>query len=146
MASAFGTAGSNLRRRQIVSGAMTVFMGLALLVALIPLIAVLGYVIQRGSRVVDLNFLTKNIPITDRTIGPGMGPAIIGTLVITAAATLISVPLGVLGALYLNEYGDNRRLSRVVRFFSEVMTGVPSIVMGLFVYTALVLRTKELNG
>ena len=146
MASAFGTAGSNLRRRQIVSGAMTVFMGLALFVALIPLIAVLGYVIQRGSRVVDLNFLTKNIPITDRTIGPGMGPAIIGTLVITAAATLISVPLGVLGALYLNEYGDNRRLSRVVRFFSEVMTGVPSIVMGLFVYTALVLRTKELNG
>ena len=146
MASAFGTAGSNLRRRQIVSAAMTVFMGLALLVALVPLIAVLGYVIQRGSRVVDLNFLTKNIPITDRTIGPGMGPAIIGTLVITAAATLISVPLGVLGALYLNEYGDNRRLSRVVRFFSEVMTGVPSIVMGLFVYTALVLRTKELNG
>ena len=146
MASAFGTAGSNLRRRQIVSAAMTVFMGLALLVALVPLIAVLGYVIQRGSRVVDLNFLTKSIPITDRTIGPGMGPAIIGTLVITAAATLISVPLGVLGALYLNEYGDNRRLSRVVRFFSEVMTGVPSIVMGLFVYTALVLRTKELNG
>ena len=146
MASAFGTSGSNLRRRQIVSGAMTVFMGLALLVALVPLIAVLGYVIQRGGQVVDLNFLTKSIPITDRTIGPGMGPAIIGTLVITAAATLISVPLGVLGALYLNEYGDNRRLSRVVRFFSEVMTGVPSIVMGLFVYTALVLRTKELNG
>ena len=125
---------------------MTAFMGLALIMALIPLIAVLGYVIQRGAQVVDLNFLTKSIPITDRTIGPGMGPAIVGTLVITAAAALISVPLGVMGAVYLNEYGNNRRLSRIVRFFSEVMTGVPSIVMGLFVYTALVLRTKELNG
>ncbi len=125
---------------------MTGLMGVALIVALVPLVAVIGYVINRGGQVVDLKFLTKNIPITDRTIGPGMKPAIIGTLVITLAATLISVPLGVLGALYLNEYGNNRRLSRVVRFFSEVMTGVPSIVMGLFVYTFVVLRTKELNG
>ena len=146
MTSIFQPSGTNLRRRQLVSSLMTAFMGLALIMALIPLIAVLGYVIQRGAQVVDLNFLTKSIPITDRTIGPGMGPAIVGTLVITAAAALISVPLGVMGAVYLNEYGNNRRLSRIVRFFSEVMTGVPSIVMGLFVYTALVLRTKELNG
>ena len=146
MTSIFQPSGTNLRRRQLVSSLMTALMGLALIMALIPLIAVLGYVIQRGAQVVDLNFLTKSIPITDRTIGPGMGPAIVGTLVITAAAALISVPLGVMGAVYLNEYGNNRRLSRIVRFFSEVMTGVPSIVMGLFVYTALVLRTKELNG
>ena len=146
MTSVFSTTSSNLRRRQMRSNLVTGLMGVALIVALVPLVAVIGYVINRGGQVVDLKFLTKNIPITDRTIGPGMKPAIIGTLVITLAATLISVPLGVLGALYLNEYGNNRRLSRVVRFFSEVMTGVPSIVMGLFVYTFVVLRTKELNG
>ena len=63
-----------------------------------------------------------------------MGPAILGTLLVTGAATLIAVPLGVLGAVYLHEYGVKNRFSRLVRFMATVMTGVPSIVMGLFIY------------
>jgi phosphate transport system permease protein len=63
-----------------------------------------------------------------------MGPAILGTLMVTGAATLIAVPLGVLGAVYLHEYGLQNRFARLVRFMSTVMTGVPSIVMGLFIY------------
>jgi phosphate transport system permease protein len=63
-----------------------------------------------------------------------MGPAILGTLLVTGAATLIAVPLGVMGAVYLHEYGRNNKFSRLVRFMTTVMTGVPSIVMGLFVY------------
>lgn len=135
-----------LAGRRAKSAVATFLFGMAFVVALVPLIAVIWYVVQRGWSVVDLNFLTKNIPTTDRTKGPGMGPAIVGTLLITGGATVIAVPLGVLGAIYLHEYGGASRLTRVVRFFAEVMTGVPSIVMGLFVYTALVLRTKELNG
>ena len=69
-----------------------------------------------------------------------MGPAVVGTLEITALATVLAVPLGVLGAIYLNEYGGNRPLARLIGFFSDVMTGVPSIVMGLFIFTIWVLH------
>jgi phosphate transport system permease protein len=69
-----------------------------------------------------------------------MGPAVLGTLLITGAATAMAVPLGVLAAVYLTEYGKRRRLASVIRFLSDVMAGVPSIVMGLFIYTVWVLR------
>ena len=69
-----------------------------------------------------------------------------GTLLITGAATVMAVPLGVLGGVYLSEYGRNGLVARVLRFFAEVMTGVPSIVMGLFIYTAVVLHTQNLNA
>ena len=69
-----------------------------------------------------------------------MGPAIVGTLLITGAATVLAVPLGVLGGIYLNEYSARSAFGRTVRFLAEVMTGVPSIVMGLFIYSIWVLR------
>ncbi len=108
--------------------------------AAIPLAFLVVYLVQKGSGVVDWNFLTDDIPISSRLPGPGMGPAVLGTLLITGAATLMSVPLGVLAAVYLNEYGGSGRLAGVIRFLSDVMAGVPSIVMGLFVYTVYVLR------
>lgn len=123
----------------------TVSMTLAFLVALVPLVLVVGYVVSRGLALFGWSFLTSSIPPT-RAVGPGMGPAVYGTLVITGMATLLAVPLGVLGGVYLNEYGATSRTASVLRFFANVMTGVPSIIMGLFVYTALVLRTRELNG
>jgi phosphate transport system permease protein len=72
-----------------------------------------------------------------------MKPAIIGTLVITGGATAMAVPLGILGAIYLNEYGQRGRLARLIRFLAEIMTGVPSIVMGLFIYIVWVLHFKN---
>jgi phosphate transport system permease protein len=69
-----------------------------------------------------------------------MGPAIVGTLIITGTATLMAVPLGILAAVYLNEYGQKSRLATTIRTMADVMTGVPSIVMGLFIYTIWVLR------
>ena len=108
--------------------------------AAVPLAFVVVYLVQKGAGIVDWNFLTDDIPISSRLQGPGMGPAVLGTLMITGAATLMSVPLGVLAAVYLNEYGVGRRLADVIRFLSDVMAGVPSIVMGLFIYTVWVLR------
>jgi len=70
----------------------------------------------------------------------GMWPAIYGTLVITGLAAVIAVPLGVLGAIYVNEYGGPGPAGQVVRFMSDVMTGVPSIVMGLFIFSIWVLH------
>ncbi|MDQ3643368.1 MAG: phosphate ABC transporter permease PstA, partial [Actinomycetota bacterium] len=113
---------------------------LCVLVAAVPLAFVITYLVQRGAGIVDLSFLTDDIPISSRLRGPGMGPAILGTLLTTGAATAMAVPLGVLAAVYLNEYGGKGRLAATIRFLSDVMAGVPSIVMGLFIYTVWVLR------
>lgn len=127
------------RSRRVRNVIATVLIWSSVLVAVIPLVFVIGYVLQKGAQVVDLDFLTKDIPISSRRPGPGMGPAIAGTLLITGAAALMAIPLGVLAAIYLVEYGKGR-LTAAIRFLSDVMAGVPSIVMGLFVYTIWVLR------
>ncbi len=124
----------------------TIMIVLAFLVALVPLVFIVVYVFQRGSEILDWNFLTEPLPFSERLPGPGMGPAVAGTLLITGAAALMAIPLGILGGIYLNEYGGKSPLARLVRFMSEVMTGVPSIVMGLFIYTFVVLHTHEKNG
>ncbi|HEY7370936.1 MAG TPA: phosphate ABC transporter permease PstA [Polyangia bacterium] len=129
--------------RSAKSTIMTGLMVAAVLIVALPLVAVLGAVFSRGLRVSLAgfpDFFVKEIPIVARRPGPGMGPAILGTLMATGAATLIAVPLGVLGAIYLHEYGGKRRFARLVRFMSNVMTGVPSIVMGLFVYVTWTLQ------
>jgi phosphate transport system permease protein len=115
---------------------MTVLMVLALLIIMVPLVFVLVTVISKGAGVISAQFLTADIPpnVLPANIG-GMGPAIVGTLEITALATVMAVPLGVLGAIYLNEYGGNHVLARVIGFMADVMTGVPSIVMGLFIFS-----------
>lgn len=134
--------------RTTKSSIMSALMGLALLLVVIPLVLVFIVVVQRGADSMSWAFLTKDIPVRAREIGPGMGPAIVGTLIITFVATLIAVPIGILGAIYLNEYGGTSAFARVVRFMSTVMTGVPSIVMGMFIYVTYVVRlgTNGLQG
>jgi phosphate transport system permease protein len=122
---------------------MTVVLGLAIVAVAIPLVMILYSVIAKGAGVAFKefpDFFTKEIPIVSRRVGPGMGPAILGTLLVTGGATLIAVPLGILGAVFLQEYGGRSKFAALVRFMAMVMTGVPSIVMGLFVYIAWTLR------
>lgn len=129
--------------RQTKSRLMTGLMFLAFLMILVPLVFVLGTVISRGAGIVFRDFpkwFTEEIPQRTRAKGPGMGPAIVGTVLITVLAAAIAIPLGILGAVYLHEYGKQSKPARVVRFLSTVMTGVPSIVMGLFVYVVFTLR------
>jgi phosphate transport system permease protein len=116
---------------------MTVLMALSAVIILVVLSLVLFTVIKRGWSIVSGEFpkwFTKDIQQSPRRPGPGMKAAIIGTLVITATATAIAVPLGIAGAIYLNEYGKTSVFARVLRFMTSVMAGVPSIVMGLFIY------------
>jgi phosphate transport system permease protein len=119
----------------------TVAMVVAFVLAVIPLVFVLITVVVRGIKIISLSFLTSPIPpqVVPADVG-GIGPAILGTIEITALATAIAVPLGVLGAIYLNEYGGKGVLARLIGFFSDVMTGVPSIVMGLFIFSIWVLH------
>ncbi len=129
--------------RSTKSALMTGLMALAVAIVAIPLIAVIYSVVSRGAGAALSSFpdfFTEDIPAISRREGPGMGPAILGTLLVTGGATLIAVPLGVLGAVYLHEYGGESRFARTVRFMAMVMTGVPSIVMGLFVYVMWTMR------
>lgn len=140
-----GGPGADLREpaswRRVKSQIATAAMVLAFILVIIPLGFVLFTVISRGARVISGTFLTGQIPPLVAPPGEGgIGPAILGTLLITALATLIAVPLGVLGAIYINEYGGTGPLARVIRFMADVMTGVPSIVMGLFIFAIWVLH------
>jgi phosphate transport system permease protein len=121
---------------------MTVMMWAAFVIILIPLGFVLYKVIDAGAGAISWQFLTSStIPPNVLPLGVGgMGPAVIGTLEITGFAALIAVPLGVLGAIYINEYGGRGWLAKLIAFMSDVMTGVPSIVMGLFIYTIWVIN------
>jgi phosphate transport system permease protein len=121
------------------NGIATVLMGLSLVIVLIPLGFVLFTVIQKGAQAISWGWFTDDIPPVRRS-GPGMGPAVVGTILTTGLATLMAVPLGILGAVYLHEYGKTSRLATVLRFFADVMTGVPSIIMGLFIFTIWVVR------
>jgi phosphate transport system permease protein len=126
--------------------AATALLTLSFVVALVPLGLVFWYVVHKGAGIISADFLTADIPRQPRTPGGGMGPAVVGTIVITGAASAMAIPLGILGAIYLNEFGGNRAFAKVIRFMSDVMTGVPSIVMGLFIYVIWVQRFHSQSG
>src|SRR5262245_66035969 len=88
----------------------------SVLVAIVPLVLIFGYVIKKGLSIVDWKFLTSDIPIITRFPGGGMYPAIVGTIVITFWATAMAVPLGILAAIYLKEYGGLKSLDGGIRF------------------------------
>ena len=116
----------------------------AVVVALIPLFAIIEYVVLKGWTVVSTNFphfFNDALPLVTTDEGGGIRPAIMGTLMMTGAAAAMSIPLGIFGAIYLNEYGRGKKLANFIRFFAEVMSGVPSIVMGLFIVTIYTLRS-----
>ncbi len=119
-------------RRQAMDRLVTLGIVAGFGVAVLPLFSVLYEVIKRGTARFDGSFFTES---ARGVIGAGGGAqhAIVGTLVITGVATLISVPIGIMAAVYLNEYGTGR-LRKALTFFVDVMTGIPSIVAGLFAY------------
>ena len=120
---------------------VTVLMVLAFVLVIIPLGFVLFTVIAKGASIISWSFLTSGIPpqVAPANIG-GIGQAVLGTIEIVALATVLAVPLGILGAIYLNEYGGKNWLASLIGFFSDVMTGVPSIIMGLFIFAIWVLH------
>lgn len=123
--------------RKATDRTMTLAITLAFGLAMLPLVSLLYTVVSEGIARFDAEFLTS--PMRG-VIGEGGGAmhAAIGTLVITGTATVISVPIGVMAAVYLHEYGEGR-LKRYLTFFVDVMTGIPSIVAGLFAYALFAL-------
>jgi phosphate transport system permease protein len=116
----------------------------ALVIAVIPLGLVLYYVTSKGVSGIDWHFFTR-LPKPVGESGGGMGNAVIGTLQLLGLASLFGIPLGILVGIYLSEYG-NQKLGRLVRFAADVMSGVPSITVGLFVYSLVVIRVKHFSA
>jgi phosphate transport system permease protein len=128
--------------RRVKDQIVTVLMWIAFVLVLVPLGFVFVTVIQKGASAISWQFLT-NSTIPSNVAPPGtdgMGAAVVGTLIITGFAALMAIPLGILGAVYINEYGGKGVLARLIAFMADVMTGVPSIVMGLFIFTIWVLH------
>ncbi|MDP2709915.1 MAG: phosphate ABC transporter permease PstA [Solirubrobacteraceae bacterium] len=123
--------------RRAKDRSVTIAVTASFLLAIAPLVSVLYTVLSRGLARFDAPFFTE----TARNVvgeGGGASHAIVGTLVITGVATLASVPIGIMAAIYLHEYGSGR-LKKALTFFVDVMTGIPSIVAGLFAVALFVL-------
>ncbi len=145
MAAMTGQQAADLREpagwRRTKNRIATIAMWVAFVLVIVPLGFVLYTVIAKGASVISWSFLTSPIPpsVLPASVG-GMGPAVLGTIEITALAAVLAVPLGVLGAIYLNEYGGKGWLAQFIGFMADVMTGVPSIIMGLFIFAIWVLH------
>ena len=116
----------------------------AAILALIPLVSVLYYVTSRGIGGINLDFFTE-LPKPVGEAGGGMANAIVGTLKLVFLACVFGIPPGVLAGVYLAEFGHSR-FGKVVRFSADVMSGVPSITVGIFVYSLVVLQTKQFSA
>ena len=129
-------------RRKATDRLVTVLVTSSFALAMFPLVSILITVISKGTKVLGIEFFTFSMR---NVVGEGGGiyHALIGTLLITGAAAVISVPIGLFTAIYLVEYADGNRLSRAIRFLVDVMTGIPSIVAGLFAYALFVLFFGE---
>lgn len=110
------------------------------LLACIPLFSVLFMLIIRGGKRLSPE-LFYSLPPTAFDLGGGFGNAILGTLIMVGIAALISVPFGILGAIYLAEFGSDKKIAQIARFCAKTLTGIPSILAGVFAYTAVVTLT-----
>jgi phosphate transport system permease protein len=132
------------RRRRWVSTGVTVLMGVGAFLVIAPLFLVLYFLIKEGASALNWSFVTQ-LPKPTGELGGGMANAIVGTLILLGMAAAVGVPIGVLGGIYLAEYG-NPRLNGAIRFTADVLNGVPSIVWGMVAYVLLVVPFKSFSA
>jgi len=131
-------------RRRITDHVMTGVAVLTVILVLVPLVAIFAYVVYRGIGSINWAFLTQT-PKPVGEVGGGMANAIVGSGLMLALASIIGVPLGVGAGIYLAEYGRNR-LGDSIRFTADVLSGVPSIVIGIVAYSIVVLSQKHFSA
>ena len=123
--------------RNTSSRILTILSGLFAGIAVLPLILVLGYVLVKGASKISITLLTE-LPPPPGLEGGGIGNAIVGTFVVTMIAGLVAIPVGVGGGIYLAEYSRSGSFSQFIRFGTNVLSGVPSIIAGVFIYGTIV--------
>ena len=132
------TVNKKYRRRLLVNRLVTIFTIVCVIAAIVPLVSILLEVVKNGASAISFEFLTQ----PQGSMGSGTGgiaPAIQGTIIVVGIASLIAAPIGVLAGIYLSEFAKKGLFADLVRFFNDVLTGLPSIVIGIVGYTAIVL-------
>lgn len=124
-------------RRFWIDRTMVFLCGAAAFIAMIPLVSLILYVLFQGFHRLDLTFFT-HLPTPVGVSGGGMGNAIVGTLTLILVASVVGLPIGVMAGIYLSEFGKKNQFAWMVRFTSDVLSGVPSIVTGIVAYTLVV--------
>jgi phosphate transport system permease protein len=132
------------RKRNISSRLLSFLAGVFACMAVLPLIAVLIYILIKGVASLNIDLFTQLPPPPGRS-GGGVGNAILGSIVVTAIATMLAIPIGVGGGIYLAEYSTGKGFSQFIRFGTNVLAGVPSIIAGVFIYGVIV-STRILFG
>lgn len=124
-------------RRNLGNRLMTALAALFSTIAVLPLVLVLGYVLLKGASKISISLFTE-LPPPPGLEGGGIGNAIVGTLVVTFIAALFAIPVGVGGGIYLSEYSKSDWFAQFIRFGTNVLSGVPSIIAGVFIYGTIV--------
>jgi len=132
-------------KRKIVDKTVKMVSGLGALIGIFFLIWILYIVIQRGASSINWDFFTK-LPAPPGVTGGGISNAIVGTFLMTLLASLVGIPIGLLAGVYLSEFGRYDRFGELVRFAANALMGIPSIIIGLFVYALIVLPMRHFSG
>ena len=135
----------NSARRYAVNHLVTGLAVLSTVLVVVPLVAILGYLIYKGASSLNLAFFT-HIPAPVGEPGGGMANAMLGSGIILALASSMGVPVGIAAGVYLAEYGWGTMLAMAVRFTADVLNGIPSIVMGIAAYSLIVMRQMHFSA
>jgi len=132
------------RARRAVNVVMSWLAAAAAGLVVLPLLLIFAFLLWQGASAVNVDFFT-HLPKPVGEVGGGMANAIVGTLILLTLAAVLGLPVGILGGLYLAESRD-RRLPWIARFLADVLNGVPSIVIGIFAYTVIVLPMRRFSA
>jgi len=133
------------RIRTLADGAATGLAILSTLLVVAPLVAIFVYLLYKGASSLSLSFFTQ-IPKPVGEAGGGMANAIVGSAILLGIASLIGVPVGIGGGIFLAEYGRGTKLANAIRFTADVLNGVPSIVMGIAIYALIVVPQNHFSA
>jgi len=123
---------------------MSVLFSISIVVVLLPLVFIVGFLVIQGASSLNWDFLTRR-PAPVGEVGGGMGNAIVGSFLVILLAMIVGVPLGILGGIFLGEFPSSR-LSQITRFAADVLNGTPSIVMGVFAYSVVVMPMHRFSA
>jgi len=132
-------------RRHSTNIVISVLSVAATILVVAPLLAILGYLIYKGASSLNVAFFTQ-IPKPVGEDGGGMANSIVGSGVVLALASLMGIPVGIAAGVYLAEFGRGKFLANAVRFTADVLNGVPSIVMGIAIYSLIVMQQKHFSA
>jgi phosphate transport system permease protein len=141
----YKTGAYNRISRQLADHAATGLSALSTILVVAPLVAIFLYLIYKGASSLNLAFFTQ-VPKPVGETGGGMANAIFGSAVLLLIGSVVGVPIGIAGGIFLAEFGRGSRLANAVRFTADVLNGVPSIVMGISVYSLIVLPQKHFSA